>query len=65
MAPQIDRQAIAIIDVLTPADPKRKADHSRNGTREYRSAGETLFPGVTKMRYAKRTNVANSAPPSR
>ena len=32
--PQIEKRPITIVEFVIPAIPKRKADHSRNGTRE-------------------------------
>ncbi len=34
ITPHIDRKVTTTTEVLTPSDPKRKADHRRKGTRE-------------------------------
>jgi len=38
-SPQIAIMAMIVAEVLTPVDPKRRAAQSKNGTREYKSAG--------------------------
>ncbi len=58
-APQIARKATAIMMLLTPVDPKRNADHSKNGT--IVNAGARIVDGDTKLKYPRTVNPASSA----
>src|SRR5208282_676548 len=49
-APQMDIRAMIVAEEPTPAEPKRNADQTRNGTRKYRSAGGSRLSGAKNMR---------------
>jgi hypothetical protein len=50
MAPQIAKNEITIIEVLTPMEPNLTAAQRRNGTTEQISTEEVVLQGARKMK---------------